>query len=203
MIFRFLTQYLLHLQVPTKSQGHDTGLRKSPPNLLTEYERGKSIQSFAALPSPSLVAARAFHLEQLTPTGQAFDAHGRRKSLFEVQQIPRRHSALVPTRESAIRIATLDFPQDQTLPILKAVDSASPAVNAEYGEREDDSLTDSRKKRISDVKAVSVAKLHERSGKPLEHLFRPIPFNFSHDHLREWGHAYFGTSSLQTPSLIH
>ena len=178
-----------------------------PKSVLTghssEYERRASIQSTTALPSPSLVAARAYYLETTPPIGQDLDALRRRRSLFAAQeQSPRRHSVLAPSSDLASQVANLrvsPFSQGEKHTAL----SASTAVKTD--DRDDIPMAGIKESDVLTASAVA-----ERQ-ETIAEIFRQTPFQFTHDRLREWGYAYVGNIatadalinavSLRRPSL--
>jgi hypothetical protein len=102
----------------------------------TEYERRASTQSITAIPSPSSVAARACHLQRRPPIGHEWNAKQRRKSLFEAQQTPRRHSAFTPQGELAVRMATLKVIQDLAQATQGAIAAAAATTTKVEKEEE-------------------------------------------------------------------
>lgn len=174
----------------------------------TEYERRLSVQSTAALPSPSLVAARAYLLQQIPPIGQNLDALQRRGSLFEVQQIPRKHSILAPSGGESGQTTIDEPPRSQD---TQATEDTALAASTDVKikiEKEDDGPASLGE--ASEVKQVRYGPEKDVHGIWSQAKLK-VPFQFSHDHLREWGNEFLGNAatadawvnavSLRRPSL--
>lgn len=195
---------------PASPKTHGINLKPIEITHHTEYERRTSTQSITAIPSPSLVAARAYHLHRIPPINHECNALRRRKSLFEVQQIPRRHSTLVSTGEHAIRVATLKVPQEQVTRTMQTALAAATEMTVEVKEEKDEAHSELDHSIPSVLKIGSPVPKREQIELP--NPYQPVPFKFAHDNLREWGHAYLGNSltadafinpvSLRRSSLI-
>jgi hypothetical protein len=150
-----------------------------------------STQSTVTLPSPSLLAARAYYLDQTTPIGQKLNAIQRRKSLFEVREIPRRHSVLAAPVKLATRVATLNIvSSDQDLP--PTADTAATAASIKVEEPDEVPTFSVKQNDIAKVQNVAARRV---SYVQAEEVLRRVPFQYTHDHLRDWGHVYFGNAS--------
>lgn len=144
------------------------------------------------IPSPSIVAARAYYLDQATPIGVNTDASQRRRSLIEEHQLPRRHSAVSSTRGLVAQLEKFTFsPPSRQLQTVPEGDETGPKIKVEQS---DD--VDMRESTESDeVEEVEVqSKSNLMCGTPQE-VLRQVPFQYTHDHLRDWGHAYLGKSA--------
>jgi hypothetical protein len=176
-----------------------------------QTRRSSSAISALALPSPSIVAARAFYLEHAAPIGPKMDATQRRKSLIERHQLlPRRHSVM-PTPgglATQLKNITLSSPirQLQTVP-----EGDEPETKIKIEDDSDISMSG-----LKSCGAVEAEIFQPRwrstalCGPPQEAV-RQVPFQYTHDHLRDWGYAYLGNGatadayvnavSLRRPSL--
>lgn len=180
------------------ANGHVGRASSTPSSFLTNT---------STLPSPSVVAARAYFLEKSPPIGQNFNALQRRRSLIEAQEFPRRHSAL-PTGGLATKIAS--FQVSSSHPNLEVVREPESESSVKIEQAEDVSMTDVKQ---NDLVKVTAAATAERTGAgpvpPSESL--QVPFQYTHDRLRDWGFAYLGNPatadafinavSLRRPSL--
>jgi hypothetical protein len=195
------------------TQHHDEEHQSWPPN--RSPERRASIQSTTSLPSPSLVAARAYYLQTITPIGQKGNALQRRRSLFEVQQIPRRHSAAVPRPEDLVRrVETLNVVSGARTQHEKehhVENGARTSPKTEGREDRDIALTDAGQEEFDE--AVSPTQMKSKAAQELTtDILRPAPFQFTHERLREWGpvflcnqataDAFINAVSLCRPKLI-
>src|SRR6187402_1547054 len=72
----------------------------------TRSYSGSSTISSPPLPSPTILAARAYYLDNAAPIGHHVDALQRRRSLIEGQLFPRRHSLLVTPKSLAVQLET-------------------------------------------------------------------------------------------------
>ncbi|KAK0124148.1 hypothetical protein ONS95_009131 [Cadophora gregata] len=152
------------------------------------------------LPSPSIVAARAYHIATIPIEQQ------RRESFVESQELPRRHSLLSTTKTLALQLGSFRFSAGHH--------GLSPVPEA--GEIS----TKVKVEELSDVSTNEVHDAHEilspgwsastLCAKPQEY-FLQVPFQYTHNHLRDWGFAYLGNSatadafvnavSLRRPSM--
>lgn len=183
------------------SQPHHTDLQPPRTSHSTEYERRASVQSTICLPSPSAVAARAYYLHRGPPIGQKYDVQQRRRSLFEVQQIPRRHSAVAQSGDVAIRMASLNVsplrqvvqPTSKPTPETAfAVTTRDTAVAIKVEKEEDATSTTLKESESVNFQKSSTTSQERR---PRARVPLLVPFDFSHDHLQEWGYAYLGNSA--------
>ncbi|KAF7960628.1 hypothetical protein EAE96_000304 [Botrytis aclada] len=147
-----------------------------------------SISPLAQLPSPSLVAARAYASQCQKPIGWKFDAWSRHSSLTQTRQTPRRHSTMVtltkctPSLDKASSsIVSPNSPSSQMVPgILLA--------NEKIGE--DKKRLIIRSKGTSDF-SISDNRWHSET--PVSSIStQRVPFEYTHDRLQNWGHVYFG-----------
>ncbi|KAF7911316.1 uncharacterized protein EAF01_002823 [Botrytis porri] len=147
-----------------------------------------SISPLAQLPSPSLVAARAYASQCQKPIGWKFDAWSRHNSLIQAHQIPRRHSTMVTpakcTRsldKASSSMISPNSPSSQMVPgILLAnekIGESKTCLIIQSKESSDFSIFDIR--RHSEAPASSTS-IHR------------VPFEYTHDRLQTWGHVYFG-----------
>lgn len=177
-----------------------------------ECERGVlsqasgSISPLAQLPSPSIVAAQAYASEYQIPTGREGDAWSWRGSLTQVRDIPRRHSTVVTLAVGATSSgnpsSSRTAPSSQNVPDFRFTD--------EQLQKSKTHLNTAGPKEASAVK-ISDAKYHSETSASLAPKHR-VPFQYTHDRLQTWGHAYFGNIatadafvnavSLRRPSLV-
>ena len=172
-----------------------------------------STGSTTPLPSPSLVAARAYYREHVVPIGHKYDALQRRRSLIEGQQIPRRHSTLSTpgdTRALAIQLANLQFScEDQNLQPVP--ETANQGSNIKEEGIDDIILNEVIRNDIAEAGTCTAPLPSNGLRDPAVNILRKVPFQYTHDHLREWGYAYLGNTatadafvnavSLRRPSL--
>ena len=143
------------------------------------------------LPSPSVVAARAYFLEQSPPIGQTFDALQRRKSLIEGQEFPRRHSALPTPGGLATKIANFKVSSsDQNLEVVREIVESESSAKAEQGE--DGSMTENKQNDLFKVTAIATTERTHAVPAPTPEFLHQVPFQYTHDRLRDWGFAYLG-----------
>ncbi|KAI9648062.1 hypothetical protein NHQ30_002690 [Ciborinia camelliae] len=164
-----------------------------------------SISALAQLPSPSLMAARAYASRYQKPIGCKVDAWSRRDNLTRVQQIPRRHSAMV-TPESTASLGKTSL--CTTAPSLRVVPEIR--LTSRHIEEAETRLIAAGSKGTSFVGTFD-ARRHSETPASSTPKHR-VPFQYTHDHLRTWGHAYFGNIvtadafvnavSLRRPSLV-
>ncbi|ESZ97001.1 hypothetical protein SBOR_2617 [Sclerotinia borealis F-4128] len=157
----------------------------------------------AQLPSPSLVAARAYASRYQKPIGWKGDAGSRRGSLTEVQQIPRRYSTMGNLAENTAFLGNASFACSvEVIPEIR--------LTSEHLEESETRLIDAGSKGAS-VIGTSDARRHSETLIPSNPTHR-VPFQYTHDRLQTWGHAYFGNIvtadafvnavSLRRPSLV-
>lgn len=137
----------------------------------------KMVRSTAMIPSPSIVAARAYHLELTTPIGLAADAQQRRRSLFEEQLLPRRHSAVSSTGTLTTQLEKFTISSDSGK-LYTVPEETGPKIKVED---DDDEIRQGIESKEVDVLPKS--------------SFCQVPFQYTHDHLRDWGHVYLGKSA--------
>jgi len=169
----------------TQNRENDDTPQPHPTNWSHEYERRISIQSTTSLPSPSTVAARAYYLESTTPIGLKGNAMQRRRSLFEVQQIPRRHSAVARSEDLAGCVAALKVLSSGARHGDDGVPASSGVKLDEAGDAE---IRGSEKHDIDKTAPGSL----DATREPLTDILRPAPFQFIHSRLRQWGYAFLG-----------
>jgi hypothetical protein len=157
-----------------------------------EYERRLSVQSTASLPSPSLVAALAYFLQQILPIGQNLDALQRRRSLFEVQRIPRRHSILAPSGGNSGQGTIDEPPRGQATQAQETALTASAVAKIKV---EKDGNCSS-----SPVDVAEATQVQKELEYGVDGAWCParlkVPFQFSHKNLRERETNFWGTQRL-------
>ncbi|TGO48672.1 hypothetical protein BCON_0233g00120 [Botryotinia convoluta] len=147
-----------------------------------------SISPLAQLPSPSLVAARAYASQCQKPIGWEFDAWSRHNSLIQAHETPRRHSTMVTLAKctpsldkTSSSIISPNSPSSQMVPgILLA--------NEKIGESKTRIII--RSKESSDFSIFDTRRHSETSASST--LIHRVPFEYTHDRLQTWGHLYFG-----------
>ncbi|KAF7943781.1 uncharacterized protein EAE97_005851 [Botrytis byssoidea] len=165
------------------------------------------ISPLAQLPSPSLVAARAYASQCQKPIGWISDAWSRQNSLIRAQQTPRRHSTTVTLAKHTTFLdkASSSIPSSNSsssqmvqgvLLANEKMEQSKACLNIRSKESADFSISDTR--RHSETPASSTSTHH-------------VPFEYTHDRLQTWGHVYFGNVitadafvnavSLRRPSL--
>lgn len=160
-----------------------------------QTRRSSTAISALALPSPSIVAARAFYLEYAAPIGPRMDATQRRRSLIEPHQLlPRRHSVMPTPGGLAMQLENITISstsrQLQTVP-----EADEPETKIKI---EDDSDTSMSKLKSGGTVEAEIFQPRWRStalcGTPQEAV-RQVPFQYTHNHLRDWGYAYLGNGA--------
>ena len=150
-----------------------------------------NMSSTTALPSPSVVAARAYFLAQSSPIGENLNALQRRRSLIEGQDFPRRHSALPTPGNLAAKIAKFTIPSQNAGVMQETTEIAS---NIKLQEGKDRLLNAIKQNDLMKVTAVATAERidvnHASAGSPQE-----VPFEYIHDRLRDWGFTYLGNEA--------
>jgi hypothetical protein len=148
----------------------------------------------STLPSPSVVAARAYFLEKSPPIGQNPNALQWRRSLIEAQEFPRRHSAIptpggLATDISSFKVAC----PDQNVEVVpEAPESES---NVRTNGSEDVSMTGIKQNDLVKLTAVATAGPIDAVAVPVAEVLQQVPFQYTHDRLRNWGHAYLGNAA--------
>lgn len=142
-----------------------------------------SNKSSPALPSPSIVAARAYLLEQISPF--PIVEHSRKLD----DNLPRRKSSASDPGGLATQLQKFTFaPHAKN---LAAVDEEVRLKNG--GGSEDEGSTTETGEHCEvhpphpHLKRKSVIVSHDPSE-----VLRQVPFEFTHRHLRDWGYAYMG-----------
>lgn len=167
-------------------------------------------RSTPVIPSPSIVAARAYYLQQATPIGTHTDASQRRRILIEEHQLPRRHSVVSSTDGLTAQLEKFTFsPPSRQLQTVPEGDETGPKIKVEQGDDVD--MIESIESDEVEEEAEVQSKSDLLCGTPQE-VLRQVPFQYTHNHLRDWGHAYLGKSatadafvnavSLRRPSLV-
>jgi hypothetical protein len=159
----------------------------------------------SALPSPSIVAARAYQLDHETPIGPKANAQLRRRSLFEAHQFPRRHSTVPAEGDLAAQLEsfTLSSPKSK----LQTVPEAPDVPEIQIDEAADVQMTGTKQNDL-----VKIGKIASRvQSDDLLFAASDVSFLYMHDRLRDWGSVYLGNTatadafvnavSLRRPSL--
>jgi hypothetical protein len=161
-------------------------------------------KSVTTLPSPRIIAARAFYIELESPIGPEGNAIKRRRSLIQGRQLPRRRSIMTSTGNLVYQLDSFEFAPTRE-------DHQAVSGEEETGKNiktEDDELCMNGISEITPIEKIRKSSLI--CGTPHE-VLRQVPFQYIHDHLRDWGYAYLGDSetadafvnavSLRRPSL--
>ncbi|PMD14956.1 hypothetical protein NA56DRAFT_754394 [Hyaloscypha hepaticicola] len=161
-------------------------------------------QPTAPLPSPSIIAARSYYLELSSPIAPEDNAIKRQRILIQGQQVLRRHSVIPTTGNLISQLENLTF--SSAAKGIQPVPDREEAKTLIKSEDEDVSMS------LIGASAL-VQPLRKSSllcGTPQE-VLRQVPFQYTHDRLRDWGYAYLGNSqtadtfvnavSLRRPSL--
>ncbi|KAJ8066101.1 hypothetical protein OCU04_005192 [Sclerotinia nivalis] len=197
-IFRPRNKKLQHLEM--HSQSAQKCERRVP------SQASGSISPLAQLPSPSLVAARAYASQYQIPKGWKADAWSWRGCLTQVQDIPRRHSTMVTlavgTTSSGNASSSRTAPSSQIVPQIR--------LTHEQLQKSETQLDTAGSKGASAI-SISNARCHSETSASSTPTHR-VPFQYTHDRLQTWGHAYFGNIvtadafvnavSLRRPSLV-
>lgn len=133
------------------------------------------VRSTPSIPSPSIVAARAY-LEHIAPIGTDTEALKRRRSLIEEQLLPRRHSVVSSTETLATQLKNFTLSDSRKLQTVP--EETGPKIKVED---EDAEMTQS-------------VESDEVDAGPKFSICQ-VPFQYTHDHLRDWGYAYLGKSA--------
>ncbi|PBP25890.1 hypothetical protein BUE80_DR003192 [Diplocarpon rosae] len=161
------------------------------------------------LPSPSMVAARAYYLENATSLGHS-DEQQRRRSLGDEPPFPRRHSILATTKSLEVQLESFSFGAEprrdlQTVPeadeVVRKLKIAADEEDVPMLEADEGSNEEGAARRRNSGKLC---------GTP-QGVLRQVPFQYTHEHLRDWGYAYLGNTatadafiravSLRRPSM--
>ena len=169
-----------------------------------------STNTNAALPSPSVLAAREYFLETSPPIGQNSNALQRRRTLIEAQEFPKRHSIMPLPGGLATKMAsfTVSCP-DQNLELMREIPKSEPL--AKIKESEDVSMAEVKQSDLVKMTAGATAVRSQPVRVPEAEILPQAPFQYTHDRLRDWGYAYLGNTatadafinpvSLRRPSL--
>ncbi|KAI9047447.1 hypothetical protein LZ554_008166 [Drepanopeziza brunnea f. sp. 'monogermtubi'] len=204
-------------KAPAIDRRHHTGLQSLRTRSDSPYtpRRGSrqgsltSLNSTPPLPSPTIVAARAFYLENVTSMGDTADSQ-KRKGLIEVQRFPRRHSVLATTNSLEVQLENFSFKKgSRDLPTVPEADEVAAKVKEEV-EEDDVSMPDIEANDTSED-LIRPRGSSSAACRKSQHVLRQVPFQYTHDHLRDWGYAYLGNPatadafinpvSLRRPSL--
>ena len=169
-----------------------------------------ALTNTSALPSPSVLAAREYFLETSPPIGQNSNALQRRRTLIEVQEFPKRHSVMPSPGGLATKMATFTVScADQNLELVRETPKSEPLVKIQ--ESEDVSMAKVKQSDLVKMTAVATAVRSQPVPVPVVEVLPQPPFQYTHDRLRDWGHAYLGNTatadafinavSLRRPSL--
>lgn len=154
---------------------------------LTQGQGLLSAKLTSTLPSPSIIAARAYYLELSLPIGTEENAIKRRRSLIQGHQVLRRHSVLPTTGNLVSRLESFTFASSRKhLRAVPEADEPGPKIKTE----DDDMCIDEIKGSTPDQGTRKSSLL---CGTPPE-VLRQVPFQYTHDHLRDWGYVYLGNS---------
>ncbi|KAB8304215.1 hypothetical protein EYC80_003633 [Monilinia laxa] len=160
--------------------------------LKCELERGDSsrasgsIYPLAKLPSPSMVAARTYASRVRNSIGWEADTWSGNFSLTQMQQFPRRHSTMVTLAEHTESLGN----------------KSSLATTSHYLKITPKSRLTSESLKESEVRLVVKGASVIGTRDARRHFGTPasstpthrVPFQYTHDRLQTWGHAYFGNS---------
>lgn len=175
---------------PTRRSTHGRGSPPSKPK--------------APLPSPSIIAARSYYLELSSPIGSEDHAIQRRRSLIQGQQVPRRHSVTPHTGILIFQLENLTLSSTtKRIQALPDGEEAKPLIKS----KDEDVF-------MNLIRASALVQPLRRSSLLCgnsQDVLRQVLFQYTHDHLRDWGYAYLGNSntadafvnavSLRRPSL--
>jgi len=177
-----------HTQLQPLTISHDPSKSHEGPASSTP----KVLTNTSTLPRPIIVAARAYYLEQTPPIGQNSHALQRRRRLIERQEFPRRHSVLPSPGSLATKIAS--FKVSSPSQNLEVVSKGESNSNVKIEPGEDVAMTEGKQNDIAKATAVATAERVEAVPTPTDFL-REIPFQYTHDRLRDWGFAYLGNTA--------
>ena len=169
------------------------------------YSQGPGKRSTASFPSPSIVSARAFYS---TPIGPDLRAYERRRSLIEAHLIPRQHSVFPGNLASQLESFKFGASKGSPKP-LPQVDDSAPRIKVE---KQEDMVMAEVRAVIPAASNVSQSpKTSNSQSETPQDVLRQVPFEYTHEHLRDWGYAYLGSAktadamvnevSLKRPSL--
>ncbi|ATZ50331.1 hypothetical protein BCIN_05g06900 [Botrytis cinerea B05.10] len=178
-IFRSQNKQLQHLELHPQSARNRERERSVP------SQGAGSISPLTQLPSPSLVAARAYASQYQKPIGWKFDACSRHNGSIQAQQTPRRHSTMAtlakctPSLDKAS--SSVISPSSQMVPGIRL-------TNEKIGEPDTCPII-----RTKNSLNFSMFDVRRHSETPASSTPTPcVPFQYTHDRLQIWGHVYFG-----------
>lgn len=142
--------------------------------------------STITLPSPSIVAARAYHLEHAAPSEGWGCGSQRRESLIEGRSPARGLSALDTSRKLTTQLENFTFASTaEGLTALNGhneVDLKSEGIEVDSSQSKDKPISPSKRRNSS---------ITPRAAE----ILSKVPFEYTHNHLREWGYAYLGNAT--------
>jgi hypothetical protein len=151
-----------------------------------------------------MTAAHAYYHELASPI-KSENAIKWHRSLIQGQQVPRRHSVLSITGNLVSQLENFRFSSSEK--DLESVPEGEETGRKIKTEADDVCMSEIREA-APDIQRVRKSSLF--CGTPQE-VLRQVPFQYTHDHLRDWGYAYLGNSqtadafvnavSLRRPSL--
>ncbi|KAH8753950.1 hypothetical protein BGZ57DRAFT_945087 [Hyaloscypha finlandica] len=181
-----------HTDIPPLETRPDTPVNRTR-RKSTQGQGSLPTKPTPPLPSPSIITARAYFFEL-----------ARRRSLIQGHPLPRRHSILPTTGNLVSQLENFKFtPAGNDLQAVSEGEETQRKIKTE-----DDDLCMNATTESTPVQQIRKSSLI--CGTPQE-VLRQVPFQYTHDHLRDWGHAYLGNSetadafvhamSLRRPSL--
>jgi len=179
-----------------------------------QHRRGSTLSSItltntSTLPSPNVLAARAWFLETSPPIGR--DALQRRRSLNGAQDIPRRHSVMPSPGALATKLSTFNVScADQNLAAVRETEDEGKVEFLDSGNISGSDGSEVKQNDLVKVTAVATA-VKAKSASPVPGILSTVPFHFTHARLRDWGYVYLGNAatadafinavSLRRPSI--
>lgn len=155
-----------------------------------------TLTSPSALPSPSVVAARAYFLEHTPSTGENSNALHRHKSLLEAQEFPRRHSVFPTSGGLEMNASFMVSSPSQNPEAMPETTEVGPEVKIEPSD--DVPMTERKQNDMVKVTAIAAARPSETFDcpvTPVSDMVRQVPFQYTHDRLRDWGYVYLGNTA--------
>jgi len=169
----------------------------------SSHSAGSSSRLTVPLPSPTIVAARAYYRELGTPIGLKSDALQRRRSLIEEYSLLRRHSILPINGNLASQLECFSFGAAKC--------GLRRSVEDVKGDREAPQIEEQEHQPIM-ATGVKRAALHLATEAALEkselacgtnqEVLGQVPFEYTHERLRDWGLAYLG-NELTADALVN
>jgi len=193
-----------HTDIPPLETRPDTPVNRTR-RKSTQGQGSLPTKPTPLLPSPSIITARAYFFELASPIGpDEKNETRRRRSLIQGHPLPRRHSILPTTGNLVSQLENFKFtPAGNDLQAVSEGEETQRKIKTE-----DDDLCMNETTESTPVQQIRKSSLI--CGTPQE-VLRQVPFQYTHDHLRDWGHAYLGNSetadafvhamSLRRPSL--